>query len=166
MKAIVVYESLWGNTAAVARAIAEGLGPTARALSTAAATAEVVAGADLIVAGSPLFAFQLPTDKIRATIRSKAATFPAPPDLSHPPLRTWLETLPTGAGRAAAFETRMWFSPGGATGAILKALKKAGYDPLARGKRFRVAGMTGPLKAGEIERAREWGAALARAGRG
>jgi flavodoxin len=26
MKAVVVYESLWGNTAAVARAIAEGMG--------------------------------------------------------------------------------------------------------------------------------------------
>ena len=33
MKAIVVYVSLWGNTAAVARAIAEGIGPEARALS-------------------------------------------------------------------------------------------------------------------------------------
>jgi flavodoxin len=29
MKAIVVYESLWGNTAAIARAIAEGIGPEA-----------------------------------------------------------------------------------------------------------------------------------------
>ena len=69
MKALVVYESLWGNTAAVARAIAAGLGPEAQALSTAEATKDIVAGADLIVAGSPLFAFQLPTDKIRETIR-------------------------------------------------------------------------------------------------
>jgi len=30
MKAIVVYESYWGNTAAVARTIAEGLGPEAQ----------------------------------------------------------------------------------------------------------------------------------------
>ena len=162
MKAVVVYESLWGNTAAVARAIAEGIGPTAQALSTAEATKEIVAGAGLIVAGSPLFAFQLPTDKIRETIRSKAATFPKPPDLSHPTLRSWLETVPAGQGRAAAFETRIWWSLGGATGAILKALKKAGYAPLARGKRFKVTGMYGPLKAGEIERAHKWGARLAR----
>jgi flavodoxin len=33
MKAIVVYESLWGNTTAIASAIAEGIGPEARALS-------------------------------------------------------------------------------------------------------------------------------------
>ena len=162
MKAVVVYESLWGNTAAIARAIAAGLGPDAQALSTAEATPEALAGAGLLVAGSPLFAFQLPTDKIRETIRGKAATFPAPPDLSHPALRTWLESLPHGTGRAAAFETRLWWSPGGATGAILKALKTAGYEPLARGKRFRVAGMTGPLKAGELERARDWGQRLAR----
>ena len=71
MKAIVVYESLWGNTAAIARAIAEGLGPEARALSTAAATPDAFAGAELIVAGSPLFAFQLPTDAIRETINQK-----------------------------------------------------------------------------------------------
>ena len=166
MKAIVVYESLWGNTAAVARAIAEGLGPGAQARSTAEATSAVVAGAELIVAGAPLFAFQLPTDKIRETIRGKASTFPAPPDLSHPALRAWLETVPPGKGRAAAFETRIWWSPGGATGAILRALKKAGYAPLARGKRFRVAGLTGPLKPGELERARAWGAALARELRG
>jgi len=50
MKAIVVYESLWGSTAAIARAIAEGIGPEAQALSTAEAAADVVASADLVVA--------------------------------------------------------------------------------------------------------------------
>ena len=162
MNAIVVYESLWGNTAAVARAIAAGLGPGARAVSTAEATPAAVAGADLIVAGAPLFAFRLPTDAIRETIRRKSASFPKPPDFSHPALRTWLEALPAGRGRSAAFETRMWFSPGGATGAILASLKHAGYLPLTRGQRFRVTGMYGPLKAGEWERARAWGAKLAR----
>ena len=162
MKALVVYESLWGNTAAVARAIAAGLGSGARACSTAEATPEVLAGADLIVAGAPLFAFRLPTDDIRETIRRKAATFPKAPDLAHPALRTWLEKLPPGQGRCAAFETRIWWSPGGATGAILKGLKQAGYAPLAWGKRFRVAGMYGPLKSGEEARARAWGEHLAR----
>ena len=38
MKAVVVYESHWGNTAAVARAVAEGLGHGARALTTDEAT--------------------------------------------------------------------------------------------------------------------------------
>ena len=47
MKAVVVYESLWGNTAAIARAIAAGLGPEAKALSTAEATPDILAGAVL-----------------------------------------------------------------------------------------------------------------------
>ena len=162
MKTIVVFESLWGNTATIARAIAEGFGLEAQVFSTAEATRDVVSGADLIVAGSPLFAFQLPTDKIRETIRSKAATFPTPPNLSHPSLRNWLETVPPGKGRCAAFETRIWWSPGGAIGTIQKTLQAVGYEPLMRGKRFRVAGMHGPLKAGEMDRAREWGALLAR----
>ena len=42
MKAIVVYESHWGNTAAVARAIAEGIGPDAHVLSTDEATAAAI----------------------------------------------------------------------------------------------------------------------------
>ena len=163
MKAVVVYESLWGNTAAVARAIAEGIGSEVQALSTAEATPDALAGAKLIVAGAPLFAFQLPTDKIRATIQNKAYTFPAPPDLSHPPLRTWLESVPPGQGFAAAFETRIWWSPGGAAGAILKGMKQAGFKPLARSHRFRVTGMYGPLKAGELERARKWGTQLVQA---
>ncbi len=54
MKAVVVFESHWGNTAAVARAIAEGIGPEARALSTADATGAALAGVDLIVAGATL----------------------------------------------------------------------------------------------------------------
>jgi flavodoxin len=49
MKAVVVYESLWGNTASIARAIAEGIGGGTKALSTAEATPETCAGADLIV---------------------------------------------------------------------------------------------------------------------
>ena len=80
MKAVVVYESLWGNTAAIAHAIAEGLGPNATALATDEATAAVLADADLVVAGAPLLGFNLPTDDMRASIGKDAA---APkPDLA------------------------------------------------------------------------------------
>src|SRR6476620_2746391 len=54
MLAVVVYESFWGNTAAIARAIAEGMGPEATAMTTDEATAEVVSGAYMIVAGAPV----------------------------------------------------------------------------------------------------------------
>ena len=162
MKAVVVYESLWGNTAAIARAIAEGLGDGVRALHTDEATADALAGVDLIVAGAPLLGFSLPTEQM---IAAQGTAMPAPPkpaDVSHPAMRSWLAALPAGVGRSAAFETRMWWSPGSAAKTILTGLEAAGFAPLEREK-FMVTGRYGPLKEGEIERARAWGADLARA---
>jgi len=163
MKALVVYESLWGNTAAVARAIAEGIGPEALALSTAEASGVAAADADLIVAGAPVLAFGLPSDKMRESIGADPGKAPAPPDLSHPSMRSWLDALPKGQGRSAAFETRIWWSPGGATAAIVRGLERAGYRPITKAHRFIVKGAYGPLRDGELERARLWGAELAQA---
>lgn len=170
MKAIVVYESHWGNTAAIARAIAEGIGPGAQALSTAEATAAVIAGADLIVAGAPLLGFSLPTEAMVKSLATNQPGAPAPADISHPAMRAWLAALPHvegaqsgGRGRAAAFETRIWWSPGRAAKAILGQLAQRGYQPAAKAQRFIVEGRYGPLRSGEIERARSWGADLARA---
>lgn len=161
MKAVVVYESLWGNTAAVARAVAEGLGPDVPALSTAEASGPAIDGVDLIVAGAPVLGFQLPSDRMRDSIASNPAGAPRPPDLSHPSMRSWLEGLPAGHGACAAFETGLRWSPGGATSAIARSLERAGYRPLVKGQRFVVKGKWGPLRDGELERARRWGAELA-----
>ena len=163
MKAVVVYESLWGNTAAVAQAIAEGIGPGAQALTTDAADAEAIAGADLVVAGAPVHAFSLPRDGMRDGLATSEKKAPAPPDLSHPTLRSWLETLPSAHGRAAAFETHLWWSPRGATGDIERRFERAGYAKAAKAQKFVVEGTYGPLRDGEIERARTWGQELARA---
>jgi hypothetical protein len=160
MKAIVVYESLWGNTATIARAIAEGIGPEARAMSTAEATAAEIAGADLIVAGAPVHAFSLPTDRSRRNAGGNAGKTPAP-DLSHPSMRSWLSTVPVGQGRSAAFETAFKWSPSGATSRIGQALHRAGYPPISKARRFLIVGGSGPLRAGEVEKARAWGAELA-----
>ena len=163
MKAVVVYESLWGNTARIAGAIAEGIGPEAQVLSTAAATAAAIAHADLIVAGAPVLGFKLPTEKMRESIRANPGKAPAPPDLSHPAMRTWLDALPAGQGRSAAFDTQVRGPFGNAAPAIAEALEKAGYAALAKPTGFVVAGKFGPLRDGEVERAREWGAELAKA---
>jgi hypothetical protein len=164
MNAIVVYESLWGNTAAVASAIAKGIGGGTRAFSTAEATPEVLSGAELIVAGSPLLGFALPTEGMRKSVGTNPANLSAPPDLTHPSMRSWLEKLPRGTGRSASFETRIWWSPGSASKTILGLLEGAGYSPVAKAQRFIVTGKYGPLRDGELERARAWGAELARSG--
>ncbi len=158
MKAVVVYESLWGNTAAIARAIAEGIGPEARAMSTAEATPEAVAEAILIVAGAPIQGFSLPNDRMRAGIKADAD--PAP-DVSAPTLRSWLEKLPAGHGRSAAFDTKIRWSPGSAAAVIDDELAKAGYAPVVKAEHFIVHGQHGPLREGELDRARQWGEKLA-----
>jgi len=161
MKAVVVYESLWGNTAAIARAIAAGIGPEARALSTAEARGEALEGAELVVAGAPLLGFALPTEDMRENIRKSPGNGPAP-DFSSPSMRLWLAAAPKGAGRSAAFETRIWWSPGSAAKTIARELASKGLSQAAKPERFIVKGKYGPLRDGEIERARQWGAQLAK----
>jgi flavodoxin len=162
MKAIVVYESHWGNTAAVARAIADGFGPEARVLTTDEASTTAVDDADLIVAGAPVMAFNLPSDKMLATMAGDTKA-PRPPELSHASMRSWLDHMAAGRGRFAAFETALRWSPGGATGAIDGRLERAGFKRLAKGRRFVVKGSYGPLRDGELERAKAWGSELAAA---
>jgi hypothetical protein len=162
MRAVVVYESFWGNTAAVARAIAEGIGADATPMTTDQATPDVVASADLLVVGGPVMVMRLPTDNVREKVGSEVDA-PVPADTAHPSLRSWLDALPTGHGRGAAFETRLRWSPGGATGAINRGLEGAGFRTISKGQKFVVTGKFGPLQDGELDRARQWGAALASA---
>ena len=163
MKAVVVYESLWGNTAAVARAIADGIGPDARCLTTDAATPEALRDAALVVVGAPVIGFGLARQMMRENIRRDEANAPRPPDLSHPSLRSWLEDMPRADGRSAAFETRIWWSPRGATGDIERGLRDAGYRTIANAQKFIVKDKYGPLREGELERAYRWGKELAAA---
>ena len=164
MQAIVVYESHWGNTAAVAQAIARGIGPEAEVVPVAQATPERLARADLLVAGAPVWAFGLPRQGQLEDLRGRPSGGPERPDLTGPSLRTWLESLPRGQahGLGAAFETAVRWSPGGATGTIARNLDEAGYRRLDKGARFVVRGTTGPLRDGELEKARAWGATLRR----
>jgi flavodoxin len=163
MKAVVVYQSLWGNTAAIARAIAEGIGEGARALSTAEATPAAIAGAGLIVAGAPVLGFSLPRESMLKMIAEGKTKYKTAPDVSQPSMRSWLDGLSAGKGCFAAFETRIWWSPGGSTGGIERGLEHAGYRRLDKARRFLVEGGEGPLRAGELEKAKAWGAELAQA---
>ncbi len=160
MKAVVVYESLWGNTAAVAGAIAQGLGDDARALSTAQASPEVVADADLVVAGGPVFAFHLSTDHARGTIRKHPEPGAPQPDWSHPSVRSWMEALPAATGQCAAFDTRVLGPFGKGAPTVAEELQAKGYQLVAAPEGFIVTGKFGPLRHGELDRARRWGEQL------
>jgi hypothetical protein len=104
-------------------------------------------------------ALRLPTNDTLAKLGDDDAE--PKPDLSHPSMRDWLAGLPRRNGFGAAFETRLRWSPGGATGAIEKGLAAAGYRRLASGRKFVVKGGHGPLREGELDEARAWGGELA-----
>jgi hypothetical protein len=116
------------------------------------------------VAGAPLLGFKLPTERMRDGIRTNPGRPPSPPDLSHPSLRSWLDSLKPAGGGCAAFETRLRMSPGSAVREIGELLEQAGYRRVAEPEKFIVKGKFGPLKDGELERARRWGEELSRAG--
>ena len=162
MKIVVVYESLWGNTATVARAIADGAGGDCRAVPTDEATSGVISAAQLVVVGAPILGFRLPTDAMRESVLRTERRASSPADLSHPSMRSWLDSVPPGHARFAAFETGLWWSPGSATKSIAEKLAQAGYVEAGKGRRFVVTGRYGPLRKGELDKAREWGGQLAR----
>jgi flavodoxin len=159
MNAIVIYESIYGNTQAIAQAIAEGLGDGARAMTPTELSAEA-AHTDLLVVGGPTHIHGMATDRSRRVALETAGA----PAASGPVLRDWLGQLPKAPGaRAAAFDTRLdkaeWLT-GAASLRIAKRLRHHGYTVLDTAS-FLVAESEGPLVDGELERAREWGSDLA-----
>ncbi|WP_296665685.1 hypothetical protein [Demequina sp.] len=168
MDAVVVYESLWGNTAAVAAAIAEGLGEGAVAMPTSEATRDLVAGARIVVAGAPVHGMSLPTESSRESARAKPQGHERlAADLSHRSMRDWLTDLPRGPMLGAAFETKVRGPLGrGAARSIASTLEAHGVTLLDGPRGFTVHMKTSSsehaalLADGELEAAREWGEAL------
>ncbi|MGZ4184716.1 MAG: flavodoxin family protein [Solirubrobacteraceae bacterium] len=164
MTAIVVYESIYGNTRDVAEAIAAGLGD-ARAVSVHEAVSSV-SKADLLVVGGPTHVHGLTSKRSRSVAVEQAQGMLEPGAGDEAGLRDWLADLPRVANvQAAAFDTRAHGSSvvtGSASKGIARRLRRHGYRLLAA-ESFVVESTEGPLVKGELERARAWGAELANA---
>ena len=168
MNALIVYESMYGNTEAVAGAIAEGLGPDFTTVLKAVHEAGTVPDdVNLLVVGGPTHMHGLSTSLSRSMAASAAkedATKLAPGATEGPGLRVWLRDLPRRAGgRAVAFDTRgdaRAAVTGSAARGIARRLRHHGYGVIAT-ESFLVADAEGPLEEGELDRARSWAAALA-----
>jgi flavodoxin len=149
MKALVVYDSVFGNTEQVARAISDSLGAESRAIRVGDARHEELKGLGLLVVGSPTRAFR-PTK----------------------PISQFLNGIPrdTLKGiRVAAFDTRGSEEEINSTmfGALVKvfgyAAKPIADKLVKRGGKlavppegFIVEASEGPLREGELERAAAW----------
>ena len=167
MDAIVVYESVFGNTRAVAEAIAEGLG-SVPVLSVHEA-AERLGSVDLLVVGGPTHVHGLSTTRSRRLaaegVHEDGGAHVEPGATEDLGLRAWLRDLPPATAiRAAAFDTRLDRAPwltGVAARGIARRLRHHGLEVVAT-ESFLVEDSEGPLAAGEADRARAWGAELTR----
>lgn len=164
MSALVIYESIYGNTREVAEAIASGL-QDAHVVSVHEAVSQVTKP-DLVVVGGPTHVHGLASRRSRAAAVQDAHGDVQPDATDEPGLRDWLADLPRVANaEAAAFDTRA-HGPRTLTGAasqgIARRLRHHGYTVLET-ESFVVEAPEGPLQAGELERARDWGAKLATA---
>jgi menaquinone-dependent protoporphyrinogen IX oxidase len=171
MRVLVVYESMYGNTHVVASNIADGLRGTYEVtlVPVAAATADLVAEADLLVVGAPTHIHGLSTASSRQAARRAAAKpgsgLTLDPDAGGTALRDWLSSLVCGHALAAAFDTRLVGAPvltGRASRGISRLLRRHGYRLVVPPESFAVTKVN-TLVDGESSRARRWGEALAAA---
>lgn len=162
MKALVIVESIWGNTEQLAREVAAGLGgDDTTVVEAASAPSTIDPDVDLVVVGGPTHAFSMSTAATRESARKQGAE-----RIPERGIREWIETHPS-PGRAipvATFDTRVVTPrlPGSAAKKAMKRLIRLGFRPLAKPETFGVHGYSGPVSDGELERARRWGADLAR----
>ena len=137
MNALVVFESEYGNTEKIAKAIGEAIGVAVHEVSEV--NPADLAGYDLLIIGSPTHGGWF-TEGIR--------------DL--------LKALPAfEGGKVAVFDTRTKKSIFGfAAPRMARSLQKKGWQLMALPEGFIVLGIQGPLERGELERASAWALSL------
>lgn len=169
MRISVIYESSYGNTHAIATAIADGLGAAHQVavIPVGQATPESVNRADLVVVGGPTHAHGMSREQTRQAAveaaRKPGSSLVLDPDAAGEGLREWFGTLGSVAKAAAAFDTRVdapVLFTGRASKGISQQLRKHGFHEIAPPISFLVTKQT-ELADGQLAAAREWGAVLA-----
>jgi hypothetical protein len=151
----------------VAEAIAEGL--DGAELVPVHEAGPAAAEVDLLIAGGPTHMHGMTTTRTRQlaveAVHEDGEAHVEPGAANEPGLRAWIRDLPERhEGRAATFDTRADKSPwitGAASRGIAKRLHRRGYEIVST-ESFLVEDSEGPLAEGELERARAWGAELAK----
>jgi hypothetical protein len=160
MSALVVVESMWGNTRIVAEAVARGLGDEIEVVDVGQAPSELPDDVGLLVVGGPTHAFSMS----RSSTRHDAAERGARGVHEAQGIREWLEQLQASDHvDVATFDTRVSkvkHLPGSAAKAAGKEVRRHHLGRLIATQSFYVNDMEGPLLDGELDRAKEWGTQL------
>jgi hypothetical protein len=168
MRALVVYESMYGNTRRIAQAIAEGISRhlAVETIEVSVAPMVIESDVELLVVGGPTHVHGMTTTFTRAQATKQAQ---APIVSEGIGLREWLdEVRPIGTSvMACAFDTRIKGAAiltGSAAGGFAKKLRAAGFRVLTPGESFFIATKAPQDEAlleGEVEHARAWGSEIA-----
>ncbi|ABL80516.1 MULTISPECIES: flavodoxin family protein [unclassified Nocardioides] len=171
LRALVVYESMFGSTQDVAAAVADGLraeGVVTELVDVRHAPPAKDATFDLLVVGAPTHAFSLS----RPSTRQDAVRQGARPELASTGIREWIGAMgPRDEARgraAAAFDTRVTkvrSLPKAASTRACHLLARRGYHLVSRPTPFLVHDVKGPLVAGELDHAVTWAREVAQAAR-
>ncbi|MGE5593097.1 MAG: flavodoxin family protein [Betaproteobacteria bacterium] len=155
MKVLIVYDSIFGNTEQIARAIGKALGATANveALRVGDVKPEHLSGLGLLIVGSPTRGFR-PTKPIAGFLNS------IPQDGLRGVRVSAFDTRISTADVRARFLNVMVKLFGYAAKPIADGLEKRGGSLAAPPEGFFVKDTEGPLKDGEIERAAAWARSL------
>jgi hypothetical protein len=161
MRALVVVESMWGNTRAVAEAVARGLGGDPTVIDVDQAPSTLPTDVGLLVVGGPTHALSMS----RSSTRHDAVERGARDAHEGQGIREWLEQLPPSDRiDVATFDTRVAKVrrlPGSAARAAGKQARRHHLGRVIATESFYVDDMTGPLLDGELDRAHAWGTRLA-----
>lgn len=162
MQAVVIYESMFGNTREIAERVAEALASRLDVIVEEVGHAPRSLDEDvgLVVLGGPTRALG---SSRRSTGTSLAATDPFAPLGTG--LRGWLDGfVAASVPRFATFDTRLDRPrlPGSAAEAAAGRLCELGFGLVVEPETFWVRNTVGPLCPDEADRARRWGASLAR----
>ena len=163
-RALVIYESMFGNTQHIAEAIADGVSQCmpVEVVAGGAAPTTIADDVTLVIAGAPTHAFGLSRETTRNDARQRAGHGVVSNMIG---IREWLDGLAAASGTAAAatFDTRIDHPrvPGSAAKKAEKRLRRLGYRITAPAESFYVSDVAGPLLEGEINRARDWGGTVA-----
>ena len=163
MRAVVVYESMFGNTQRIAEAIGAGVATRLGVETLEVGGAPPILGDDiaLLVVGGPTHAFGMTRDSTREQAAEQAE---GPIVSKEAGIREWLSNLEApSAVCTATFDTCFQKARfmGTAGRAAAKRLRRMGLPVVADPEHFYVSGTPGPLLPGEEERARRWGEEVA-----
>ena len=163
MRALVVYESMFGNTKLVAEAIGRGLAARVpvEVFEGSTAPETIRDDVELVGVGGPTHEFGLSSPRSRRSAATQSTTGIISEGKG---VREWAACLHPHASRLvfATFDTHIdkaWF-PGAASKRLEKMLRSMGLRSLAAPTSFYVHDSTGPLVGGEMERAEMLGRRL------